>query len=76
MLNLFLNSVLGSPFPSPGESFEVCVDSDNPQSSRWRFTRPDDSDSQLDHVSAKFIADFYFYLFLFKKMLFIVANAF
>mmetsp|Transcript_18400 Transcript_18400/g.71098 ORF Transcript_18400/g.71098 Transcript_18400/m.71098 type:complete len:729 (-) Transcript_18400:243-2429(-) len=50
MLKLFLESVLETEFPKPGASFEVKMETSGSQMQHSRFTRPDDSDSQLEHV--------------------------
>lgn len=50
MLTLFLQSVLETEFPKPGASFEVKMETSGSQIQNSRFTRPDDSDSQLEHV--------------------------
>lgn len=44
-LTTFVDSVLQHRFPAPGETFEIKV-----LDQATRFTRPDDSDSQLEHL--------------------------
>jgi hypothetical protein len=48
-LTAFVDSVLQQPFPGPGESFLVSLKKDNGLAS-FQFTRPNDSDSLLEHV--------------------------
>ena len=51
MLSDFLASIMNHPFPGPGKSFVVKIRNDkNKNQTDLQFTRPDDSDSQLDHV--------------------------
>ena len=44
-LTEFVDSMLQQRFPDPGETFEVKM-----QGKGYRFTRPNDSDSLLEHV--------------------------
>ena len=44
-LTSFVDSILKQRFPAPGETFEVTM-----QGKSSRFTRPNDSDSLLQHV--------------------------
>eukprot|EP01104_Vermistella_antarctica_P000352 TRINITY_DN1043_c1_g1_i1.p1 TRINITY_DN1043_c1_g1~~TRINITY_DN1043_c1_g1_i1.p1 ORF type:complete len:956 (+),score=166.81 TRINITY_DN1043_c1_g1_i1:479-3346(+) len=48
----FLAVVLANPFPSPGQICVLTVPSfrGNNAMEEWRFTRPDDSDNQLEYV--------------------------
>lgn len=48
-LTRFVSSILEHPFPAPGTTFEV-----NTLGESTRFTRPNDSDSQLEHVYSIF----------------------
>lgn len=48
-LTEFVDSMLQQRFPSSGETFEVKM-----QGKGYRFTRPDDSDSLLEHVRCFF----------------------
>ena len=50
-LTAFVDSVLQQPFPKPGASFSVTLKKDLGETS-FRFTRPNDSDSLLEHVSS------------------------
>lgn len=43
-LTTFLESILEQPFPEPGNTFTVST------LKGFTFTRPNDSDSQLEHV--------------------------
>lgn len=45
----FLDTILQHRFPNPGETFEVKI-----LNSSTLFTRPNDSDSQLEHVKFDF----------------------
>ena len=49
-LTEFVDSMLQQRFPSSGEAFEVKM-----QGKSYRFTRPDDSDSLLEHVCFSFL---------------------
>lgn len=46
-LTEFLDSVWQQPSPAPGDSFQITL---NQESSSLRFTRPNDSDSLLEHI--------------------------
>jgi len=59
--------VLDNRFPQPGESFLVKTANDSGSVDVWNFTRPDDSDSLLDHVCFSFLSTSFLLVLPFKR---------
>jgi len=49
-LSKFISELLAQPLPKPGETFEVNLNTSDSQT-KWRFTRPNEEDSFLEHVA-------------------------
>ena len=49
-LSDFISGLIARPLPNPGETFEVNLEVGK-EVRKWRFTRPHEEDSFLEHVS-------------------------
>ena len=52
-LSNFIKELVEKPLPKPGETFEVHLATGKQQVNKWRFTRPNEEDSFLEHVIFK-----------------------
>lgn len=57
-LSDFIVGLVERPLPKPGETFEVNLQVQN-ELRKWRFTRPNEEDSFLEHVCIYSIYTFY-----------------
>lgn len=53
-LSKFIIELVEQPLPKPGETFEVNLATSDTVN-KWRFTRPNEEDSFLEHVSSTFL---------------------